>query len=201
MNHSDIAIILEAAGSSSRYGSNKLLHILDDGRPMVCRMLDNARAQQACRLILVTQYEEVASLAPDFRVVMNHRPELGISRSMQLGIQAAGDADAYLFCVCDQPWLSQATVSRLIEEYRTGKAGIVSLAWQGKMCNPKIFSSRYREDLMKLAGDTGGRQIISSHSDDLLLVEAASIEETMDIDHPSHHFNGPAGSKEPSLHK
>jgi molybdenum cofactor cytidylyltransferase len=117
---------------------------------------------------------------------MNHHPELGISRSMQLGIEAAGDADAYMFCVCDQPWLTPATVGRLIEEYRAGKAGIVSLAWQGKMCNPKIFSSRYREELMSLTGDTGGRQIISSHPDDLLLVEAASIEETMDIDRPIH---------------
>ena len=186
MRHVDIAIILEAAGNSSRYGSNKLLHIMEDGRPMVCRMLDNARAQDPSRLILVTQYEEVVSLAPDFQIVMNHHPELGISRSMQLGIEAAGDADAYMFCVCDQPWLTPATVGRLIEEYRSGKAGIVSLAWQGKMCNPKIFSSRYREELMSLTGDTGGRQIISSHPDDLLLVEAASIEETMDIDRPIH---------------
>ena len=116
MRHADIAIILEAAGNSSRYGSNKLLHIMEDGRPMVCRMLDNARAQDPSRLILVTQYEEVVSLAPDFQIVMNHHPELGISRSMQLGIEAAGDADAYMFCVCDQPWLTPATVGRLIDD-------------------------------------------------------------------------------------
>lgn len=184
MKHSDIAIILEAAGNSSRYGSNKLLHIMDDGRPMICRMLDNARAQQSPRLILVTQYVEVAALAPDFRVVINEHPELGISLSMQLGIEAAGDACAYMFCVCDQPWLTPETVSRLIDEYLSGNAGIVSLAWQGKMCNPKIFSSRYRDELMSLSGDTGGRQIISSHPDDLMLVEAGSFEETLDIDRP-----------------
>ena len=97
-------------------------------------------------------------------------------------VEAAGDADAYMFCVCDQPWLTPATVGRLIEEYRSGKAGIVSLAWQGKMCNPKIFSSRYKEELMKLSGDTGGRQIIASHKDDILLVEAVSEDEVKDID-------------------
>jgi molybdenum cofactor cytidylyltransferase len=50
------------------------------------------------------------------------------------------------------------------------------------MCNPKIFSSRYREELMRLSGDTGGRQIIASHEDDILLVEASSEDEVKDID-------------------
>ena len=50
------------------------------------------------------------------------------------------------------------------------------------MCNPKIFSSRYKEELMCLSGDTGGRQILASHKDDILLVEAESEDEVKDID-------------------
>ena len=61
-------------------------------------------------------------------------------------------------------------------------SGIVSLAWQGQMRNPKIFSSLYREELMKLEGDTGGRQIIDSHKKDLLLVEAENEDEVKDRD-------------------
>ena len=177
-----IAVILEAAGNSSRFGSNKLLHIMEDGRPMSASILEAARSVDAYRKILVTQYDEVAAMAPDFKVVMNDRPDLGISRSMQLGLKAAGDADAYMFCVCDQPGITKATLERLIEAYKKGTAGIVSLAWQGRMCNPKIFSSRYREELMALSGDTGGRQIIASHADDILLVEAACEEEVRDVD-------------------
>ena len=187
----NIAIILEAAGSSSRFGSNKLLHIMDDGRPMIFNALDAARGaseQPGCRarcsLILVTQYAEIASLAHDFEVVMNDRPDLGISRSMQLGIAAAGDADAYLFCVCDQPGLTSSTLSRLIDEYINSSAGIISLSWHGQMRNPKIFSSKYRGELMALRGDKGGRQIIIAHTDDLMLVEADSEAETIDIDRP-----------------
>ena len=51
------------------------------------------------------------------------------------------------------------------------------------MYNPKIFSARYREELMSLTGDTGGRQILALHADDILLVEAASESETVDIDY------------------
>ena len=177
-----IAVILEAAGNSTRFGSNKLLHIMDDGRPMIASIFDAVRPLDVYKKILVTQYDDIAEMAAGFDVVMNDRPDLGISRSMQLGLAAAGDADAYMFCVCDQPGLSTSTSKKLIEAYKKGTAGIVSLAWQGKMCNPKIFSSRYREELMRLSGDTGGRQIIAAHKDDLLLIEAESEDEVKDID-------------------
>ena len=177
-----IAVILEAAGNSSRFGSNKLLHIMDDGRPMIASILDAVRPLDVYKKVLVTQYDEVASMAPEFDVVMNDRPDLGISRSMQLGLAAAGDADAYMFCVCDQPGLTAATLERLIGAYKKETAGIVSLAWQGKMCNPKIFSSHYKEELMRLSGDTGGRQILATHKDDILLVEADREAEVKDID-------------------
>ena len=155
---------------------------MDDGRPMIASVLDAVRGIEAYKKILVTQYDEVASLAADMEIVMNDRPDLGISRSMQLGLEAGGDADAFMFCVCDQPGLSSDTLQKLIEAYKKGTAGIVSLAWQGKMCNPKIFSSRYKEELMRLSGDTGGRQIIAAHPDDILLVEAESEDEVTDID-------------------
>ena len=177
-----IAVILEAAGNSTRFGSNKLLHVMDDGRPMIASIFDAVRPLDVYKKILVTQYDEVAAMASGFDVVMNDRPDLGISRSMQLGLAAAGDADAYMFCVCDQPGLTADTLERLIGAYKKGTAGIVSLAWQGKMCNPKIFSSRYKEELMSLSGDTGGRQIIASHADDIQLAEALSEEEVRDID-------------------
>jgi CTP:molybdopterin cytidylyltransferase MocA len=177
-----IAVILEAAGNSTRFGSNKLLHVMDDGRPMIASIFDAVRPLDVYKKIIVTQYDEVAAMAPEFDVIMNDRPDLGISRSMQLGLTAAGDADAYLFCVCDQPGITTATLERLFRAYKKGTAGIVSLAWQGKMCNPKIFSSRYKEELMRLSGDAGGRQIIASHSDDLLLVEAMNEDEVRDID-------------------
>ena len=177
-----IAVILEAAGNSKRFGSNKLLHTMEDGRPMIASILDAVRPLDVYKKVMVTQYSEVASLAPDFDIVMNDDPDLGISHSMQLGIEAAGDADAYMFCVCDQPGLKTATIERLIEAYKKGTAGIVSLSWQGKMCNPKIFSSRFRDQLMSLSGDTGGRQIIDANSADLLLVEAESEDEVTDID-------------------
>ena len=38
---------------------------------------------------------------------------------------------------------------------------------------------------MSLSGDVGGRQIISAHKDELVLVEAESEDEVRDIDTPT----------------
>ena len=195
-----LAIILEAAGDAKRFGRNKLLEPLTDGHPMVSRILDAVRTLEASSeinslgkpisfsKILVTQYDEVAELADGFTVVRNNHPELGISLSMQLGIEAAGDADAYMFCVCDQPGIEASTLERLIKAYadacKKSDAPIASLSWQGIMYNPKIFSSIYKEELMALSGDTGGRQIIKDHMDELVLVEATSENEVIDVDVP-----------------
>ena len=193
-----LAIILEAAGDAKRFGRNKLLEPMADGLPMVSRILSSIRSLEAeynahdssnnvsLDKVLVTQYDEVAELAGDFTVVRNNHPELGISLSMQLGIGAAGDADAYMFCVCDQPHLKASTIKRLIDSYTSAceksDAPIASLSWQGIMYNPKIFSSIYKEELMSLSGDTGGRQIIKDHMNELILVEADSELEIKDID-------------------
>ena len=186
MSTKKIAVILEAAGDAKRFGSNKLLHPMEDGSPMIGKILSVIRTMDDSDCfyskIMVTQYYEVAELASDFAIVRNEHPEYGISHSMQLGIEAAGDPDAYMFCVCDQPGIQISTIERLIRAYEESGAGIVSLSWKGKMCNPKIFSAKYKEELMSLSGDTGGRQIIKNHTDDLLLVEADNESEVIDID-------------------
>ena len=199
-----VAIILEAAGDARRFGRNKLLEPLGNGRLMISNILEAVRSVEKTYIsptgissdtvvcsfskILVTQYDDVADLAPDFTIVKNDHPEIGISHSMQLGIAAAEDVDAYMFCVCDQPFITADTITSLTDAYleasSSGKRVIVSLSWQGRMYNPKIFSSDYRDELMALSGDTGGRQIISSHLDELLLVEAGSEKEIRDIDTP-----------------
>ena len=71
-----------------------------------------------------------------------------------------------------------------ITENKKGTADIVSLAWQGRMYNPKIFSAGLKDELMSLSGDTGGRQIIAAHSDRIVMVEALSEDEVKDIDIP-----------------
>lgn len=177
-----LAVILLAAGNSVRFGGNKLLYPVD-GEPMYRRMLEKCQKLEADRKILVTQYEEVAREAEEqgFTVVRNPEPERGISSSIHLGIQAAGEAEAYLFGVCDQPYLRLATLSRLVEHYQWSGKGIAALRCGDRTGNPNIFSRKYREELLALTGDVGGKAVLRRFPEDVSFLEVEP-RELMDID-------------------
>ena len=52
----------------------------------------------------------------------------------------------------------------------------------GEFGNPAIFSEMYREELMTLEGDVGGKRVLRRHIDDLYLHEVDDGLELVDID-------------------
>lgn len=51
-----------------------------------------------------------------------------------------------------------------------------------KTGNPCIFSRKYYQELMKITGDKGGKQIINRHPDDVVYLEIKDARELVDID-------------------
>ena len=62
---------------------------------------------------------------------------------------------------------------------------------------PHIMTPRYREELLELTGDVGGKEIISRHPDDVLEVAVGSDGINQDIDnmddYRSHLNRSPEG--------
>ena len=149
------------------------------------------------QVIVVTQYDEIEQYivqqntllqevvkdnANEIQVVRNMHSERGIASSLHLGVQAADDADAYLFCVADQPYLKKETIENLMKGYIAAGKGIGCLSWGEQYGNPTIFGRKYKEELLKLGGDVGGRQIISSNPEDIYRYEVTDACELRDID-------------------
>ncbi len=144
------------------------------------------------KLIIVTQYDEIEQYVlqrkgdtREMIIVRNEHSERGISSSLQLGLQAAADADACLFCVSDQPYLKEETVTGLIHGFCKANMGIGCVTYEAKHGNPTIFKSRYYEELLKLSGDLGGRQIIERYPNDVYRYQMADENELKDIDYNS----------------
>lgn len=201
-----IAAILLAAGNGRRFGSNKLMAKV--GKKKVYEhILDKLVQLDHQARICVSQYPEILDAAEKmgFCTVFNDAPELGISRSIRLGLLAAleGEASggpsedifldgnkeyaigAAMFVVCDQPLLRLSSVETLLKVHRETDKGMVGLCTangQGRRGNPVIFDRKYFQELLHLQGDTGGRQVMSRHPEDILWVPAAAPEELMDID-------------------
>ena len=68
------------------------------------------------------------------KTVLNPHPEEGISSSMKLGLLP--EADACLFMVADQPWLSADTLEGLICSFLGSEKGMASVSRNGEPGNP-----------------------------------------------------------------
>lgn len=189
----EVHLIYLAAGFSRRFGENKLLWKLGE-KPMYLHLLD--RLQQIWQegkvrsLTVVTQYQEIAEEMRRRQIpaVINPDSSRGIASSLGLGLGAAsgkghrGEEQFYCFFVADQPQLEKETIEGFLEEFLKSKKGIGCAAFEGTAGNPVIFQERYRDELLGLSGDTGGKKVVKRHPQDVFLYEVRK-EELKDWDY------------------
>ena len=173
-----IGCVLMAAGFGRRFGGNKLTAELGCGETLIDRALSTIPADKLDRVVVVTQYPQVAAPAEKygFTSLHNPHPERGQSESIRVGLTALEDCDAALFLVADQPKLQKETVSRLLDFAAAHPDRIVGLGHNGRRGNPCLFPARFFPELLSLEGDVGGSAVIKRHLDDLLLFEAPETE-------------------------
>lgn len=188
-----IYMIYLAAGLSSRYGSNKLLEMVD-GKPMYRHLLDilavmKEEEPHRYELVVVTAYDEIENdiKGLPLKVVKNENQELGISHSIKLGLQACGEIgkhDHVMFAVADQPYVEEDELFGFIHMYKRSYMGIGCLSYNGVMGNPVIFQGKFVPELMELTGDTGGKAVVKKHPQEIFLYEAESEKSLQDVDVP-----------------
>lgn len=182
----DIVLILLAAGNSRRFQGNKLLHHLE-GKPMYRYIADEIKKISGgifSRKIIVTQYPEIMKdmRKEGYLVIENIHSEWGISHSIHLGLESVNEGEAVCFAVCDQPYLKGETLRAFLESWRLSGKGIGCLRYGNDLGNPVIFSSKYREELLKLEGDLGGKRVVKSHMEDVYAFQVEDGRELQDLD-------------------
>lgn len=136
------------------------------------------------KITVVTQYEEIEQTARKLgaNVYINPHPDEGISSSLKIGLKANLDADACLFTVSDQPWLTTATIHQLITLQKNSGKGIACVSCEGKLGNPCIFTKKYYDALLSITGDKGGKSVITAHRDDTAVLKVNDVRELTDMD-------------------
>ena len=158
---------------------------------MYQHMLKALSTFPALHRIVVSRYPEILEDAErlGMQAVVNRQPALGISHSLILGLQEAiaenTDLKGVLFAVCDQPGLKADTISRLLRKAQENPGKIVCAGRKGRPGNPVVWDQRYFKELLGLAGDTGGRQVMKNYPGDILVLETAEGE-LWDIDRKEH---------------
>ncbi|MBU5437183.1 nucleotidyltransferase family protein [Tissierella sp. MSJ-40] len=157
-----VGIIL-ASGYSKRMGKDKLL-IEVEGRRIIEWVIKACYESKLDKTILVYRTKEVKELGNKYgiKTIYNSTAYLGQSEGLKLGI-GKEKADAYMFLMGDQPFIRTEYINLLIEEHEKEKSKIIIPYYNGKKGTPTIFPSLFKEELMKVKGDKGGREIIEEY--------------------------------------
>ena len=137
-------------------------------------------------IIFVTKYDEIINNLKnkDIKVIKNNNSEFGISQSIKLGISNSFN-NAYMFIVCDQPYIKKETINKFINEFIRSKKNLGCVSNESILLNPTIFTDKYKDKLLKLDGDKGGKKIILKNIDDLFIFDVLEKRELIDIDYKS----------------
>jgi CTP:molybdopterin cytidylyltransferase MocA len=151
--------VIMASGFSRRMGENKLfMEFL--GEPMLERIVKLLSSLPFHEITLVGRENKSEALGEKYRVryVHNRDASLGQSESMRLGVlKSSGEGIG--FFPADQPLLTREVVLRLLWEFQ--KKNIITLpVINGRRNSPVFFPNSSKKELIKIKGDTGGKNII-----------------------------------------
>jgi molybdenum cofactor cytidylyltransferase len=180
----DISAIVMAAGLSKRMNKDKLKMKLID-KFIYEYVLDTIkRFSYFKEVIVVAKDEDILNKAVSlgFKAVKNNISYLGQSESIKLGIINTHSAHGYMFFVADQPFIKYETINKLISLFQKNPHNIIVACCNGVNSNPVIFPVEFKNELLNLKGDVGGKIIIRNNPEKVIKAHIQSEEEFMDID-------------------
>ena len=184
-----LALILLAAGSSSRMGHPKqLLEI--DGESLIRRAVKLAQRTSCQPLIVVLgayrdQIEpEIADLACVPVINENWTEGMGSSlvRGLQYLLENSQQPRGVLLMLVDMVGVQPDELQKMIELFEQNEASIIAANYQNTLGVPAIFPAGLFEELLKLKGDEGARKILKANQD--LVVSIPLTDAGMDLDTP-----------------
>jgi molybdenum cofactor cytidylyltransferase len=146
------------------------------------------------RLITITgcfhqQITEALS-GQQLQLVYNERWQQGMGQSIQKGIQYmqqhVKEATSVLIAVCDQPGITAALVSNMLQLQTTTGKGIIACTYAGTTGTPVLFHQKYFAMLEQLTGQQGAKKIIQAELHDVATIPFP--EGAIDIDTPEDYL-------------
>jgi molybdenum cofactor cytidylyltransferase len=181
-----IGALLLAAGSSERFGSDKLLAALPDLQPI-------AAATAATLVLAVARVVAVVRPGSDAlrealercgaETVVCPNASEGMGTSLAWGVATASDWDGWIVALADMPFVQTRTVRAVAQAIAAG-AHIAAPRYRGQRGHPVGFGRHHREALLDLRGDRGARDILAAAGDQIRLVDCDDPGVIEDIDTP-----------------
>jgi molybdenum cofactor cytidylyltransferase len=190
-----VAILLLAAGRSTRMGGPNKLLAEADGQPLVVHAAKAALASQVVEVVVVLGHmadevratvEKAVPAGSRLRFVTNPDFADGLSTSVRTGIAALGaNIDAAIVQLGDMPGVSAPLLDRLMAAFSPVEGRSICVPTVGgKRGNPVLWARRFFPAMTQLSGDSGAKHLIGEHADLVCEVEMSGEAAVTDIDTP-----------------
>ncbi len=169
------AVIL-AAGSSRRLGTNKLT-LRIDGQSVIRRSVMPFLVDRVEKVFVVTNpagekvREELRDLT-SVEVVYNPYHMEGMSSSVKAVLPFVEGADNLFFHLGDKPFVKHEQVVSILDRYAEDGPDILIPRYQGGKGHPVFMKVKpYLEEMRRLEGDKGLREVIEKHLEDVVFID------------------------------
>ena len=177
-----ISCVIMASGLGTRFGGNKLMADFH-GEPMILRAVKATEGIFEKRIV-VTRHADVEALCRRHGIdcILHDLPHR--NDTVRLGIEAAGDTEACVFCPGDQPLLRQETVAALALSAKNAPEDIWRIRFEDTHGAPVLFPKWAFAELSALPEGKGGGFLVKKYPERLKTVSAEDRFELMDADTP-----------------
>jgi len=179
--------IILAAGEGKRMGKVKLTLPLGD-KQLIEWVLQAVKLAPLDKYFLVVRPEDKEMIKIGERwgaeIVLNPEYRSGMSSSIRKALdQISSEVVEGIFILLgDQPLINPSIIYKMLKAFTPGKREIVVPFYKDKPGNPVLFDNYWREELMKLAGDVGGRVLVKAHPERIKRVKIPDESIFLDID-------------------
>jgi len=179
--------ILLAAGASTRFGTDKLMHPLAGGTTVAATALANLRSALPHVIAVVrpgaTALENLLSAA-GATVILCADADEGMGASLASAVRATSHVDGWVVALADMPFIRPPTIAKIAASLAAG-AAIAAPAWRGERGHPVGLSARFRPQLEALRGDEGARALLKENAGLIKLIDVDDPGVRRDIDTPA----------------
>jgi molybdenum cofactor cytidylyltransferase len=181
---------LLAAGSASRFGSDKLQHALPHGVSIAVQSARHLKSELARVVAVVRPNSDqlVSSLkAEGCEVVVCEKAAEGMGASLACAASTAAhlepNADGYLIALADMPFLRRTTIAAVRDALAAG-APLAAPYFRARRGHPVALSRTFFQDLLALQGDEGAKRLLAAHEKQIVKIPVGDPGALRDIDRP-----------------